>query len=125
MGTDIYQNFLLSNMSTDYAPNPEFMKDRNLYCSAVRSIIKSEDKNERVEALNTVYQNEGNKGLIVRKEILDEFLEKKGYVLFYFSDGRKELHIGNGKNKITNYSNAAIYYPGRELEIIQDMIMKE
>ena len=125
MGTDLYQSLVLTNMSTVYAPNPEFMKDMNLYCSAVRGIIKSEDKNERVEALNTVYQNEGNKGLFVRKEILDEFLEKKGYVLFYFSDGRKELHIGNGKNKITHYSNAAIYYPGGELEIIQDMIMKE
>ena len=69
-------------LTTVYMPCVEMMKEMGLYNSDVRGIVKLQT-DDTIAAINSS-KEDGVTGLFVRKDILDEFLRRKNYVLFYY-----------------------------------------
>ena len=105
--------------STAYAPCEEIMKQMKLYCSEMRGIVKSEG-DDSFAALNTGH-GDGIKGLFIRRDILNKFLSKNGYVMFYYVLGEKLLKLGGINSKIRDLSAAYLYDEVGKLVEIQKM----
>lgn len=107
--------------STTYAPCEEIMKQMKLYCSEMRGIVKSEG-DDSFAALNTGH-GDGIKGLFIRRDILNKFLSKNGYVMFYYVLGEKLLKLGGINSKIRDLSAAYLYDEVGKLVEIQKMMV--
>lgn len=105
--------------STAYAPCEEIMKQMKLYCSEMRGVVKSEG-DDSFAALNTEY-GDGIKGLFIRRDILNKFLSKNGYVMFYYVLGEKLLKLGGINSIIRDLSAAYLYDEVGKLVEIQKM----
>ena len=100
----------------------EMMEQMKMYCSEIRGVIKT--TNGSVAALNTGHGNCIN-GLFVRRDILNEYLERNGYVMFYYVLGEKVLRIGEMKSYMKDLSASYRYQPNHEAAIIQPMRVVE
>lgn len=105
--------------STAYAPCEEIMKQMKLYCSEMRGIVKSEG-DDSFAALNTGH-GDGIKGLFIRRDILNKFLSKNGYVMFYYVLGEKLLKLGGINSRHQDLSAAYLYDEVGKLVEIQKM----
>ena len=105
-------------LSTAYMPCAEMMEQMGLYCSEIRGVIKATDGS--VVALNTSHGNCVN-GLFVRRDVLNDYLKRNGYVMFYYVLGEKVLRIGEMNSIIKDLSAAYQYHPENEAVIIQPM----
>lgn len=105
-------------LSTVYMPCVEMMKQMGLYCSEIRGVIKATDGS--VAALNT---GQGNcvHGLFVRRDVLNDYLKRNGYVMFYYVLGEKVLRIGEMNSIMKDLSAAYQYQPENEADVIQPM----
>ena len=109
-------------LSTVYMPCVELMEQMNMYCSEIRGVIKTTD--ESVAALNTGHGNCIN-GLFIRRDILNEYLKRNGYVMFYYVLGEKILQIGEMKSNIKDLSAAYKYQSDNEAIVIQPLRVVE
>lgn len=110
------------------APCADIMNHLGLRTSKYRGMI--EDNAQNIVALNIVpfVRNQHN-GLIIKKSILDEYLNAKGYTLFYFILGEKTSQRMNGvpiplEMSETDLTGSALYEPEGGLEIIQPICHK-
>ncbi len=99
-------------------PCVEVMEQMGLYCSEVRGVIKATDGS--IAALNTDHNNY-IRGLFVRRDILNNYLKRNGYVMFYYVLGEKLLRIGEMKSIIKELSASYQYQLEDEVVIIQPM----
>jgi hypothetical protein len=113
MGIDGENEFL----STVYMPCAEIMEQMQLYCSEVRGIIKAEDGS--IAAINTDKDN-GIDGLFIRRDILNEYIKRNGYVMFYYVLGGKTTKK-DGLYYSRDLSAAYKYNPQGEVYIIQPL----
>lgn len=92
------------------------MEQLDLYCTEVRGVIKT--SNDEVAAINTGHGN-CISGLFVRKDLLDRYLEKNDYVMFYYVLGEK-VHKLTGVNAVMKDLSAAFQYnPDGDLITLQ------
>lgn len=106
-------------LSTVYAPCEEMMEQMGLYCSEVRGVVKSEH-DDTVVALNTGHGNCIN-GLFIRQDVLNEYLRRNGYVMFYYVLGEKFLKLGEMNAHIKDLSAAYRYREDGGVVEIQKM----
>ena len=106
-------------LSTVYAPCEEMMEQMGLYCSEVRGVVKSEH-DDTVVALNTGHGNCIN-GLFIRRVVLNEYLRRNSYVMFYYVLGEKFLKLGEMNASIKDLSAAYQYCEDGEVVEIQKM----
>ena len=104
--------------STAYMPCVEVMEQMGLYCSEIRGVIKAIDGS--VAALNTDHNNY-IRGLFVRRDILNDYLKRNGYVMFYYVLGEKLLRIDEMKSIIKELSASYLYRSENEVTVIQPM----
>lgn len=105
-------------LSTAYMPCVEMMEQMGLYCSERRGVIKATDGS--VAALNTGNGNCVN-GLFVRRDILNDYLKRNGYVMFYYVLGEKSIRIGEMNSIMKDLSAAYQYQSENEAIVIQPM----
>ena len=105
-------------LSTVYMPCREIMEQFGLYCSDVRGVIKNTDG--LAIALNTGSGNCIN-GLFIRKDVLDAYLNRNGYVMFYYVLGEKVHRLGGTAAVMKDLSAAFQYKPDGEIFTIQPM----
>lgn len=105
-------------LSTVYMPCVEIMEQMGLYCSEIRGQIK--DKDGIVVALNTD-QGNGIHGLFLRRDILNDYLKRNEYVMFYYVLGEKLLKIGEMNSIIKDLSAAYQYRQKNEVIVLQSM----
>ena len=82
--------------------------------------------NERVQGciadtLTNTEHGDGIKGLFIRRDILNKFLSKNGYVMFYYVLGEKLLKLGGINSKIRDLSAAYLYDEVGKLVEVQKM----
>lgn len=106
-------------LTTVFMPCEEMMLQQKLYCSEVRGIIRREEDNT-IAAINCPKEN-GLSGLFVRKDILDEYLERNGYVLFYYIVGEKQLQEESPHSIMKDMSAAYKYELDGTVTEIQHM----
>lgn len=94
-------------LTTVFMPCEEMMLQQKLYCSEVRGIIRRE-ADDTIAAINGP-KDDGLSGLFVRKDILDEYLERNGYVLFYYIVGEKQLKADSPHSIMKDMSAAYKY----------------
>lgn len=104
-------------LSTVYMPCVEMMEQMELYCSEVRGVVRCMDGS--IVALNT--DNCGIDGLFVRRDVLNEYLMRNEYVMFYYVLGEKVLRLGEMNSKMRDLSAAYQYNPTKECDAIQPM----
>lgn len=113
-------------LSTVYMPCQEMMEQEKLFCSEVRGIIKSE-YDDKIIAVNLSNEN-GMTGLFVRKDVLDDYLLKNNYTLFYYVLGEKVNRLGE-INAVMKDLSAAYHYnpnsPSGEVITIQPIRVVE
>ena len=102
-------------LSTAYMPCVEMMEQMGLYCSEVRGVVKMVADGS-VAALNTGHGNCIN-GLFVRRDVLNDYLERNGYVMFYYVLGEKLLRIGEMNSIMKDLSAAYQYQPAEDIAI--------
>ena len=117
-GIDDNETFL----GTVYMPCAEMMKQMDLYCSEVRGIVKSVS-DDSVAAVNTDYDR-GMRGMYIRRDILNEYLERNGYVMFYYVLGQKSTKK-EGNYYTRDLSAAYQYNPKGDVTAIQPMHVAE
>lgn len=105
-------------LSTVYMPCVEMMEQMGLYCSEIRGLIKATDGS--VAALNTGNGSCVN-GLFVRRDVLDDYLKRNGYVMFYYVLGEKVLRIGEINSVMKDLSAAYQYLSENEVAVVQPM----
>lgn len=110
-------------LTTVYMPCEEIMKEMGLYCSEVRGIVRLES-DDTIAAINSPKEN-GISGLYIRKDILDEYLRMKNYVLFYYVLGEKVLRAEAPHSVMKDLSAAYRYEPDADLEVLQPMRVVE
>ncbi len=94
-------------LTTVYMPCSDLMEKAGLYCSEVRGIVKADSDNS-IAAINPSVE-EGMTGLFIRKDILDEYLRKNDYILFYYVLGEKLLYIEEFHSVMKDLSAAYKY----------------
>lgn len=102
-----------------YMPYHHIMEHLNLY-TAERGVIRASSSNEIV-TIN--FRIEKLRGLAVRKDYLEKFLEDFGYCLVYYSLGEKSVRMKKGYQtlgRIHELSGAYSYENGH-IETIQPM----
>lgn len=110
-------------LTTVHMPCREMMEQKGLYCSEVRGIIKSEI-DDKIIAVN-LNNEDGMRGLFIRKDVLDEFLSENGYTMFYYVLGEKTLRLG-GLDLIRKDLSAAYQYnPDGDILTIQSIRVVE
>lgn len=92
--------------STAYMPCRDMMVTMGWH-TAERGVIK--DKENRVVAINRSMPDEPMRALVVRKELLDEYLKQKGYVLFWPMLGEKRYGKDISSSVIERLTGAAAY----------------
>ena len=105
-------------LSTVYFPCEEMMQVMKLYCSEHRGIIK--DPSGKVAGINIEVRN-GMHGLFVRRDILNKFLIKQNYEMFYYVTGEKTLKQAEYKKIFKDISAAYKYQPNTTIVTIQPM----
>ena len=110
-------------LTTVYMPCVDLMKEMKLYCSEMRGIVKLDD-DESIAAINSP-KEDGVSGLYVRKDLLDEYLRRKDYVLFYYVLGEKVLRAEAPHSVMKDLSAAYRYDPAADLEVLQPMRVVE
>ena len=106
-------------LTTVFMPCEEMMLQQKLYCSEVRGIIRREE-DDSIVAINGPKEN-GLSGLFVRKDILDEYLMRNGYVLFYYIVGEKQLQADLPHSIMKDMSAAYKYELDGNVTEIQHM----
>ena len=107
-------------LSTVYMPNVEMMEQLGLYCSEIRGVVK--DKYGREVALNTDYKDGvGINGLFIRKDMLDEYLRRNDYVMFYYVLGEKLLRKSEKEFIMKDLSASYQYNPVGAIIPVQQM----
>lgn len=106
-------------LTTVYMPCVEMMKEMGLYNSEVRGIVKLQT-DDTIAAINSS-KEDGVTGLFVRKDILDEFLRRKNYVLFYYVLGEKVLRAEAPHSIMKDLSAAYRYEQEGPVTVIQPM----
>ena len=106
------------HLSTVYIPCEEMMKVMKLYCSEKRGIIK--DPGGNVAGIN-IEVLKGMHGLFVRRDILNKFLIKQNYEMFYYVTGEKTLKQTEYKKIFQDISAAYKYQPSAPIDTIQPM----
>ena len=109
--------------STAYMPCEEMVMQMGLYCSEVRGVVKSE-ADDSVVALNTGHGNCIN-GLFIRRDILNDYLQKMGYVMFYYVLGEKVLRIGEMNAIFQDLSGAYRYREESDIEVVQELRVED
>lgn len=102
-----------------YMPNHHIMEHLKLY-TAERGVIRACSNNDIV-AIN--FRVERLRGLVIRKDYLENFLTDFGYCLVYYSLGEKSLRMKNNYQtlgRIHELSGAYSYENG-QIEAIQPM----
>ena len=107
-------------LTTVYMPCSDMMEQSGMYCSDVRGIVKLKSDNSIV-GINTSHEN-GMTGLFVRKDVLDEYLRKNDFVLFYYVLGEK-VHRAESPNSVMKDLSAAYRY-NLEGSVIELQIMR-
>lgn len=92
--------------STAYMPCRDMMAAMGWH-TAERGVIK--DRNNNVVAINRSMPGEPMRALVVRKELLDEYLKKKGLVLFWPLIGEKRYGKDITTSVIERLTGAASY----------------
>lgn len=105
-------------LMTVYMPCVEIMEQMELYCSETRGIIK--DKYAKVAAINTENEKIIN-GLFIRRDILNNFLNRNGYVMYYYVLGEKVLRIDEGHSNLKDLSASYKYSREGDVAEIQPM----
>lgn len=105
-------------LSTVYMPCVEMMNQLGLYCSEIRGIVKAEDGS--VAAINTGNERNGICGMYIRRDILNDFINRNGYVMFYYVSGQKILTKDN-KYYSKDISAAYQYNPNDDVTGIQPL----
>lgn len=110
------------------APCADIMNTMKLRTSNIRGLM--EDVNKEVVALNLCpFIRSKNNGLLIKRTLLEEYLDKKGLSMFYFILGEKTKHLSSGVqvqldlNK-TDLSAAAKFIPQGEIDVFQPMCNK-
>ena len=106
-------------LTTVFMPCEEMMLQQKLYCSEVRGIIRREGE-KGIAAVNGPKEN-GLSGLFVRKDILDGYLERNGYVMFYYIVGEKQLQEDSPHSIMKDMSAAYKYELDGSVTEIQHM----
>lgn len=106
-------------LTTVYMPCREMMEQMGLYCSEVRGLVKTE-KDGSVVGINTGYGDCVN-GLFIRQDVLNAYLEKNGYVMFYYLLGEKVNWVGEMNSLMRDLSAAYRYMPDGTLHDVQPM----
>ena len=114
-GIDARDEFL----TTVYMPCQEMMEQMGLYCSEVRGVVKAVADGS-VACLNTGHGNCVN-GLFIRQDVLDAYLEKNGYEMFYYVLGEKVLRLGEMNSVMRDLSAAYRYKTDGTLQDVQPM----
>ena len=97
-------------LSTVYMPCVDVMEKMGLYCSDVRGIVRK-DSDESIAAINSE-KEDGVSGLFIRKDILDEYLQRNNYVMFYYVLGEKVLQVEELHSIMKDLSAAYRYEMG-------------
>ena len=79
---------------------------------------------ESVAALNTGHGKCIN-GLFVRRDVLNDYLKRNGYVMFYYVLGEKVLRLGEMNSIMTDLSAAYQYQPHDGVVELQPMRVME
>jgi hypothetical protein len=85
--------------------------------------VKSE-ADDSVVALNTGHGNCIN-GLFIRRDILNDYLQKMGYVMFYYVLGEKVLRIGEMNAIFQDLSGAYRYREESDIEVVQELRVED
>lgn len=95
------------------------MEHLKLY-TAERGVIRACSNNDIV-SIN--FRVEKLRGLAVRKDYLEKFLEDFGYCLVYYSLGEKSLRMKNNYQTLGRIHelSGAYYYENGQIEAIQPM----
>lgn len=113
-------------LGTTLLPNHDIMIHLNLKHKNKRGRIFN-SKDELVAIYNRDISN-GKKGLYIKQDVLDKYLNDKKYILAYYILGEKNYKIGNGYTPgnflSRDLSSAAIYMKG-ELNVIQPLHVVE
>lgn len=72
-----------------YVPCKNLIQNMNLEYGELDGVFY--DKNGSIASFDTSYIKNKNRGLVIRKDILDEFLKKKNYKLIYFVTAEKRI----------------------------------
>lgn len=104
-------------LPTVYMPCRKIMEEMRLYCSKVRGIIKSE-KDDSIVAVN-LSAEVGMSGLFIRKDVLDKFLTKNRYTMFYYVLGEKVLRNEKMVPIMKDISAAFQYDIKKNIKIVQ------
>lgn len=105
-------------LSTVYMPSVEIMEKMELYCSEIRGVIKAQDGS--IAAINTGKEN-SIQGLFIRRDILNEFLRRTGYVMFYYVLGEKVYRYEEMRSRMQDLSAAYQYNQEGDINVIQQM----
>lgn len=114
-GIDADDEFL----TTVYMPCEEMMEQMGLYCSETRGVVKSVADGS-VVCLNTGHGNCVN-GLFIRQDVLNAYLERNGYEMFYYVLGEKMLRLGQMNAMMRDLSAAYRYKAVGSLQEVQPM----
>ena len=105
-------------LSTVYMPSVEIMEKMELYCSETRGVVKAQDGS--IAAINAG-KEDGIQGLFIRRDILDEFLDRTDYAMFYYVLGEKVYRYEEMRSIMQDLSAAYQYYPQGAVIEIQPM----
>jgi hypothetical protein len=106
-------------LTTVYMPCEELMEQMRLYCSEVRGVVKSVDDGS-VVCLNTGHGDCVN-GLFIRQDVLNAYLERNGYEMFYYVLGEKVLRSSEMNSMMRDLSAAYHYILDGTLQEVQPM----
>ena len=106
-------------LTTVYMPCEEMMEQMGLFCSEIRGVVKSVADGS-VVCLNTGHGNCVN-GLFIRQDVLNAYLERNGYEMFYYVLGEKMLRLGEMNSMMRDLSAAYRYKADGSLQEVQPM----
>lgn len=113
-GMDNEREFL----TTVYMPCSDMMYSFNWH-TAERGVIRDTDDN--IVAINRDNPGEPINALLVRRDLLDNYLRKNKLVLLWALVGEKQFTIGINDFRTTRLTGAAIYVPGKDEMLVQPL----
>ena len=105
-------------LTTAYAPCCDMMRMLNLH-TAERGVIL--DRHGSVVAINRDIPDDSIRALLVRKDILDYYLQEKGLVLFWSLVGEKQYGKLTPSVVIKRLTGASAYIPGEGVDRMQPL----
>ncbi len=107
-------------LSTAYMPNKDMMETMNWH-TAERGIIC--DEQDVIMGINRYLPNENEflRALLVRRDKLDEYLQKKNLFLFWSLIGHKQYTPDNRNFETIHLTGAATYIPKKGVDMIQPL----